>query len=382
MTRNLESMKKAVMQNAGVNIYENYFESCADGAKVLQCFRHPNQDVVCSASKVSISIEQSPKIAVAYSHDGLQEEKVVCPLVWDITQNESVELSCESSCSTLAYHKKYWNIIAGGLQSGEVCLWDVRNPTEPSIVADQTHNGYVSCLRWSHKCNYQMLTGSSNGEVFWWDIRKMNSSQFQIDRFDGGRLGSSPNQSACTSLEFDRIHTKNIRIGTGDGRIIIAHKNEGKIEKLSEIRGHEDPVSTIAQNWSSYKCILTVDGCDIKVWGEDMNTDPIFTVSSIVNEFTCGVWSLTRYSRFCVGKVDGSIQFWDLTFNHAEPYFTLKPSSSRVNDIQTNNYGTLMVSCHNNGDVYALEPVDTIPGTVRDFSIEEMNFGDDDGGEQ
>lgn len=39
-------MKKAVMQNAGVNIYENYFESCADSANVIQCFRHPNSSEV------------------------------------------------------------------------------------------------------------------------------------------------------------------------------------------------------------------------------------------------------------------------------------------------------------------------------------------------
>lgn len=170
-----------------------------------------------------------------------------------------------------------------------------------------------------------MLTGSSNGEVFWWDIRKMNGSlcQFKIDPVDGDKMGSSQdqetapktkrssrnrsgnidigwtelntiNKNACTSVEFDKIHKKNIRIGTGDGRVIVAQKNESKIEKLCEIRGHQDPVSTVAQNWASYRCILTVDGCDINVWSEDLTDDPIFNVSSIVDEFTCGVWSLTR----------------------------------------------------------------------------------------
>lgn len=33
------------MQNAGVNIYENYFESCADSANVLQCY-HPNPELL------------------------------------------------------------------------------------------------------------------------------------------------------------------------------------------------------------------------------------------------------------------------------------------------------------------------------------------------
>lgn len=39
-------MRKAVMQNAGVNIYENYFDSCAGSANVLQCYRHPDSEVM------------------------------------------------------------------------------------------------------------------------------------------------------------------------------------------------------------------------------------------------------------------------------------------------------------------------------------------------
>lgn len=38
-------MKKAIMQNAGINIYENYFEDRSDGANVVQYYRHPNPDV-------------------------------------------------------------------------------------------------------------------------------------------------------------------------------------------------------------------------------------------------------------------------------------------------------------------------------------------------
>lgn len=36
-----------------------------------------------------------------------------------------------------------------------------------------------------------------------------------------------------------------------------------------------------------------------------------------------------------------------------------------------------MACCCNNGDVYAIELVDNVPGTVRDFKIEELNFGNE-----
>lgn len=227
-------------------------------------------------------------------------------------QNESLELhGVESSCSTLTYHKKYLNIIAGGLQNGEVCIWDVRSTAEPGIVADKTHHGYVNCLRWSHKNNFELLSGSSNGEVFWWDIRKMNEPpcelKIKLIRTDEKRTTSAAgttdnlitdsaelHTAACSSVEFDKVHSKYIRVGTGDGRVILAHKNGNTIEIKDERKCHEASVSTIAQNWASFKCILTVDSCDIKVWGEDMKSDPIFSVSSIDNEFCCGAWSQTR----------------------------------------------------------------------------------------
>lgn len=180
-------------------------------------------------------------------------------------------------------------------------------------MGDKSHQGYVNCLRWSHNNNFEILSGSSNGEVFWWDIRKMNEApcQFKIEFIEtdnkGLTLGTAvdnlntdstdfriDNKYACTAVEFDQISSKHIRIGTGDGRVIYANKNGNKMEKTFEIKCHEASLSTVAQNWASYKCILTVDSCEIKVWGEDIKLDPIFSVSSIENEYACGAWSLTR----------------------------------------------------------------------------------------
>lgn len=37
-------MKKAVMQNAGVNVYETYFDK-PDSGNVLQCYRYPENEI-------------------------------------------------------------------------------------------------------------------------------------------------------------------------------------------------------------------------------------------------------------------------------------------------------------------------------------------------
>lgn len=120
---------------------------------------------------------------------------------------------------------------------------------------------------------------------------KIESNETLESAVDNRSTGST----ACTAVDFDKLSSKNIRIGTGDGRVILAHKNDNKMEKVFETKCHEASVSSVAQSaLASYKCILTVDCCEIKVWGEDMRVDPIFSVSSIENEFACGAWSLTR----------------------------------------------------------------------------------------
>lgn len=50
-------MKKAVMQNAGVNVYEKYFDKTVC-ANVLQCLRHPDTSNLVRSHEVS-TIENS-----------------------------------------------------------------------------------------------------------------------------------------------------------------------------------------------------------------------------------------------------------------------------------------------------------------------------------
>lgn len=40
-----------------------------------------------------------------------------------------------------------------------------------------------------------------------------------------------------------------------------------------------------------------------------------------------------------------------------------------------------MSSCCNNGDVYVVELVDNVVGVLRDFKIEELNFGSEESDE-
>lgn len=228
-----------------------------------------------------------------------------------------IELGAKSYCSSIAYHNHYTNIISGGLQNGQICIWDVNRASEPSIIAEQSHQGYVSCLQWSHKNNFEMLSGSSNGEVHWWDIRKMPSPlfYFKIESLESNKKNISGEQSnpnaadnisldlsdilvqnpnACTAIDFDKTHCKVIRIGAGDGRVIFAHRVNNTLEKMYDVHCHDSSVSTVEQNWYAFKSVLTIDSSDVKVWMDDMKSDPIFTMSSIENEFSCGSWSLTR----------------------------------------------------------------------------------------
>lgn len=259
-------------------------------------------------------------------------------LLADNNENPFLKLNSKSSCNTLEFNRKYSNVIGGGLQNGQVCVWDIRTTADPQILTntESSHRGCVNCVRQLDE-NVHILSGSSNGEVFWWDIRNISKPlcDFKIDsnasKFDKENPST---EIGCTSLECDKRKPGQILIGTSDGTVIFANKKDGgKLDLSYSIQCHSGPVSSLGQNWASFKCILTVENSEIKIWNEDCKNDAIFSVSSVENEFSCGGWSPTRfawwhnwfgtvlYDCFYKDIQDSLLAQWMDQFNFGTPRF-------------------------------------------------------------
>lgn len=68
-------------------------------------------------------------------------------------------------------------LLASGAADGEVSIWDLGNPAQPSLYpamkgAAPGGQNQVTCLQWNRKVQHILATGTSSGSVVVWDLKK------------------------------------------------------------------------------------------------------------------------------------------------------------------------------------------------------------------
>ncbi|KAI9116702.1 hypothetical protein K1719_012360 [Acacia pycnantha] len=69
------------------------------------------------------------------------------------------------------------NLLASGAEDGEICIWDLANPSEPSHFppirgSGSASQGEISFLSWNSKVQHILASTSLNGTTVVWDLRK------------------------------------------------------------------------------------------------------------------------------------------------------------------------------------------------------------------
>lgn len=69
------------------------------------------------------------------------------------------------------------NLLASGADDGEICIWDLANPAEPSQFpplkgSGSAAQGEISFLSWNSKVQHILASTSYNGTTVVWDLRK------------------------------------------------------------------------------------------------------------------------------------------------------------------------------------------------------------------
>ena len=78
------------------------------------------------------------------------------------------------------------NLLASGGADGELCIWDVGNPAQPSLYPAMKAGGgaaaggragaaaqpEITCLAWNRKVQHILATCTAAGTVVVWDLKK------------------------------------------------------------------------------------------------------------------------------------------------------------------------------------------------------------------
>ncbi|XP_064099028.1 dynein intermediate chain 3, ciliary-like [Macrobrachium nipponense] len=354
-------VEHCIRQNNAIDIYEMYFEENEaplvdepEPIKTVNVIRDPYAGERMITS-LSFAPEGGHKVAAAYSSSkfmGLTSFTPKESFVWDINTSSHPELvmKAPSWLQCLQYNVKDNNVIAAGLNNGQVSWWDVRQGSLPieSTGLAVSHKQMVTSLTWmTHKNRTELFSASTDGQILWWDTRKLSqpTDSLVLDPMREDPPDISRALSAIC-LDYEITMPTKFMVGTEQGQVVACNRRaRNPPDRISLIySSHIAPVYSVQRNPFYLKNFMTVGDWTIKLWAEDFKESPILWTKPVPAQMRSGCWSASRSSVLFTVRLDGSLDAWDLLTSWSVPSETAQVVDEGLETIATHDGGRLLAT--------------------------------------
>lgn len=363
------SVEELIKQNNAVDIYQEYFTGVnadhtaeAPHVKTVTVFKDPNA-IKRSASYVNWHPDGSvPKVVVSYSILQFQQQPAGMPLssyVWDLNNPNTpdYELLPTSQICCARFNLKDNNLVGAGQYNGQMAYFDVRKGNGPvdATPIDVSHRDPVYDFAWlQSKTGSECMTVSTDGLVYWWDIRKLSESVESMPLRDK----NSETTVGGVVLEYDpAAGPTNFMVGTEQGQIFSCNrKAKNPVDRVKyTLQGHHGPVYGLRRNPFASKFFLSIGDWTARVWVDDTAVKtPILTTKYHSTYLTGGTWSPSRPGVFMTIKMDGTMDVWDLYYKHNEPSLQVQVSDLGLTALAVQESGGTMAVGTSDGSTTVL----------------------------
>ena len=152
-------------------------------------------------------------------------------------------------------------LLASGAMDGEVCIWDLATPAQPSLYPAMKPSGgatgQVTCLQWNRKVQHILATGTSSGSVVVWDLKK---SRPVIT------LSDSSGRRRCSSIAWNPEIATQVMVSSDDdmSTTLQLWDLRNAVSPVAELAGHQKGVLSL--DWSTHDpSLLLSSGKDNRV---------------------------------------------------------------------------------------------------------------------
>lgn len=376
-------MEYYIKQNNAIDIYEEYFSSASanktDGgdekaattsatitvtntnssedtpsARTLNVLRDPKK-LKRTANHLSWNSEGN-KLAVAYCSTEFThaaDRSSYDSYVWDIdSPNKPSEIlsPLNSPCVSLEYNPKDQHIILGGCLNGQVCYWDTRKAGKPidTTPIEKSHRDPANGILWMQtKTGTECFTASSDGQVYWWDIRKGLSEPVDSLILDPTKKLDINNALGATVLEYESTMPTKFMVGTEQGSIISCNrKAKTAADKIAALyTTHAGPIYALERNPFAPKVFLSVGDWTTRIWSEDVKESSIVSTKYHDSYLSDAAWSPHRPAVFYSARKDGYLDCWDLLFKQNSPTLSVSVFNEALKSCRPNPTRHGIVAC-------------------------------------
>jgi len=152
-------------------------------------------------------------------------------------------------------------LLASGAMDGEVCIWDLATPTQPSLYPAMKSSGgsvgQVTCLQWNRKVQHILATGTSSGSVVVWDLKKARPVI---------TLSDSSGRRRCSSIAWNPEIATQVMVASDDdvSTTLQLWDLRNAVSPVAELAGHQKGVLSL--DWSEHDpSLLLSSGKDNRV---------------------------------------------------------------------------------------------------------------------
>lgn len=347
---------------------QDYFEgehhnhsSEPPSAKTLSVFKDPNE-TKRTVTSISWYPDGGKKLAVSFAlmqfQDWRMDKMSPKSYIWDVNNPNfpEQELVPSSPLCCLKYNPKDPHLLVGGSYNGLISYWDTRRgdtPMDTSII-EKSHRDPVYDIWWLQgKTAYECASTSTDGQVLWWDIRKLGEPADIMSLDDKAAPDAKP--MGGVSMDYSTAGGKFL-VGTEQGKIVACNrKAKNPSDRIGSVyEGHCGPVYALSRNPFFPKYFMTIGDWTVRLWNEDIKT-PIMTSQYFKNYVLDATWSPTRPGVFLTTKMDGTLDVWDYFYKQNDPTLSLQVDGDGLSTVTMQDAGSLVATGSVDGSVYMLE---------------------------
>ncbi|CAH1736392.1 unnamed protein product [Aphis gossypii] len=368
-----------INQNNSIDIYQPYFTdpSCQKMQTLAPSFRtvavmSDPREPTRPVQNISWSPDQGTLVAVSYADMRFQmtdPDASSDSFIFDLEDSTTPYFTIESPhpIVTLEFNHRDSQCLAGGLMSGQVAFWDIRKSSNYVAISNirDGHRDPVRSLHWIHsKTSTEFYTGSSDGQVMWWDARKLTEpTEVLILDLSKGENVDEPEwvkwarSHGVFCMDYDPSIPIRFMIGTETGLVFNGNrKGKTVFEKISSTYNcHYGPVYSVQRNPAFLKNFMTVGDWQVRIWSEDVKESPIMWTKHHDVKLTGGAWSESKPSVFYTTRADGCMDGWDILQKQKEPILTVKVADEGLNCIRCHEGGAMLAVGDDCGKTYVIK---------------------------
>ncbi|UPR03903.1 protein transport protein SEC31 [Chloropicon primus] len=204
------------------------------------------------------------------------------------------------------------NLLASGGEDGDVCIWDVANPTKPSLFPalkdSGMQKGEITALSWNHKVQHILASTTSSGSTIVWDLKR----QRQVISFSdssGGNVGKR-----CSALQWHPEIATQLIVASDDDRFptLQVWDLRNSISPCREFKGHDKGVLSLA--WSDLDpSLLLSTGKDNRTLLWDAYAGEVLSEMPRSQNWNFDAqWCPTVPGWFATASFDGVVSVYDV----------------------------------------------------------------------